>query len=71
MSQSSNEARILLALQAIQNNPKLNIQRAATIYKVHYRTLHRRQHGIQSRRDTIQKSRRLSDLGTDPYSLYS
>jgi hypothetical protein len=39
MTQSSNEARILLALQALQNNPKLSTRRAATIYKVNYRTL--------------------------------
>ncbi|KAJ3521022.1 hypothetical protein NM208_g13473 [Fusarium decemcellulare] len=62
MSGPSNEARILLALQAIQNNPKLSLRRAATIYKVRYWTLHRRQQGIQSRRDTIPNSRKLSDL---------
>ncbi|KAJ0126137.1 MFS transporter prlL, partial [Fusarium oxysporum f. sp. albedinis] len=39
MSQPSNEARILLALQALQNNPKLRLRRAATIYKVGYSTL--------------------------------
>ena len=62
MSQANDEARILLALQALQNNPKLSIRRAAAIYEVHYRTLHRRQKGIQSRRETIPNSRRLSDL---------
>ncbi|KAJ3545078.1 hypothetical protein NM208_g450 [Fusarium decemcellulare] len=62
MSQSNYEARMLLALQALQNNPKLSLRRAADIYKVNRITLRRRQHGIQSRRDTIQKSRRLSDL---------
>ncbi|KAK7592186.1 hypothetical protein V3481_006810 [Fusarium oxysporum f. sp. vasinfectum] len=62
MSQSSNEARILLALQALQNNPKISLRRAASIYEVDRFALRRRQHGIQSRRNTIQKSRRLSDL---------
>src|SRR6478735_7082759 len=62
MSQANDEARILLALQSLQNNPKLSIRRAAAIYEVHYRTLHRRQKGIQSRRETIPNSRRLSDL---------
>jgi hypothetical protein len=62
MPQSSNEARILLALQALQNDPKLSTRRAATIYNVYYRTLQRRHNGIQSRRDSIPNSRKLSDL---------
>jgi hypothetical protein len=62
MSQSSNEARILLALQALQNTPELSIRRAASNYKVPRNTLSRRYNGIQSRRDWIPKSRRLSDL---------
>ena len=62
MSSSNTEARILLALQALQNNPKLSLRRAAEIYKVTRMRLWRRQQGIQSRRDTIQKSRKLSNL---------
>jgi hypothetical protein len=62
MSQSSNEAGILLDLQAIQNNPKLSLRRAAGIYQVPFSTLQRRQDGIQSRRNYISKSRTLSDL---------
>jgi hypothetical protein len=62
MSRSSNEARILLALQALQNNPNLSTRRAATMYEVHYRTLQRRRNGIQSRSDWSPKSRKLSDL---------
>jgi hypothetical protein len=62
MPPDNKEARILLALQALKNNPKLSIRRAAEIYKVHYRTLHRRHKGSQSRRDIIPKSRKLSDL---------
>jgi hypothetical protein len=62
MSQSSNEARILLALQALQNTPELSIRRAASNYEVPRNTLSRRYNGIQSRRDWIPKSRRLSDL---------
>ncbi|OBS16237.1 hypothetical protein FPOA_13041 [Fusarium poae] len=62
MPQSSNEARILLALQALQNNPKLSLRRASTIYQVSFETLRRRHNGIQSRRDCIPKSRKLSDL---------
>ena len=61
MPQSSNEARILLALQALQDNPKLTVRRAANIYDVNRSTLGRRQHGILSKRDTPTKSRKLSD----------
>ncbi|EGU73081.1 hypothetical protein FOXB_16409, partial [Fusarium oxysporum f. sp. conglutinans Fo5176] len=46
----------------LQNNPKISLRRAASIYEVDRFALRRRQHGIQSRRNTIQKSRRLSDL---------
>ena len=56
------KARTLLALQALQNNPKLKLRRAATIYTVNLTTLWRRQQGILSRQDTISKSRRLSNL---------
>jgi hypothetical protein len=62
MSQPLIEARTLLALQALQNDPKLSIRRAANIYEVDEKRLRRRQAGIQSRRDSIPKSRKLSDL---------
>jgi hypothetical protein len=62
MSQSSTEARILLALQALQNDPKLSIRRAASTYNVCRMKLSRRQQGILSTRDTTTKSRNLSDL---------
>ncbi|KAM5515600.1 transposase [Fusarium oxysporum f. sp. phaseoli] len=62
MSESLYEARILLALQALQNDPKLSIRKAATIYQVNHCTLGRRQDGIQSIHSTTTKSRNLSDL---------
>ncbi|KAJ3453284.1 hypothetical protein MRS44_017531 [Fusarium solani] len=62
MSESNTEAKTLLALQALQNDPKLSIRRAASIYEVNEHRLRRRQNGIQSRRDYITPSRRLSDL---------
>jgi hypothetical protein len=62
MSQTSDEAIVLLALQAYRNNPKLSLRRAAGIYKISYWKLRRRQHGIHSTRDTTTKSRNLSDL---------
>jgi hypothetical protein len=62
MSQPSNEARLLLALLALQNNPKMSLRRAANAYKVSYGTLRNRKNGIPSQRNWIPKSRRLSDL---------
>jgi DNA-binding Lrp family transcriptional regulator len=46
MPDGNTEARILLALQALQNDPKLKIRRAAEIYNVTRMTLWRRQKGI-------------------------
>jgi hypothetical protein len=62
MSQPINEARILLALLALQNNPKLSLRRAVTIYEVRYSTLRDRKNGIQARRDCIPNSWKLSNL---------
>jgi hypothetical protein len=62
MPQSNDEANIILALDALQNDPKLRIRRAASIYQVCHKKLGRRQRGIQSQRDTTPKSRKLSDL---------
>jgi hypothetical protein len=62
MSQSSNEARILLALQALHNNPRRKLRPTAEAYQVSYSTLRDRKNGIQSRRDIIPKSRKQSDL---------
>jgi transposase-like protein len=61
MPQSLNEVRILLALLALREDPKLTVRRAANIYDVNRSTLGRRQHGILSKRDTPTKSRKLSD----------
>jgi hypothetical protein len=62
MPQLNEEARILLALQALQNNPKLKLRRAAEIYEVGPMKQWRRRKGILSIHDTIPKSRKLSDL---------
>jgi hypothetical protein len=62
MSQSSNEARVLLALEALQKDSKLSIRRAAEIYEVNRNTLSNRKNGRQSRRDSMANSRKLSNL---------
>jgi len=53
MPTKSDESRIILALQAIREDPGLSDNRAAKIYNVDRRTLGRRRLGTQSRRDTI------------------
>jgi hypothetical protein len=55
MPQSNKEANILLSLRAYQNNPKLSLRRAANIYQVNSTTLWRRQQGILSTHNTINK----------------
>ncbi|TVY75234.1 hypothetical protein Focb16_v005541 [Fusarium oxysporum f. sp. cubense] len=62
MLQSSNEADIILALQAYEADPKLSLRRAAKLYDVHFQTLHFRSQGRQAREDYIPSSRKLSDL---------
>src|SRR4029434_6752625 len=62
MSDPNIEARTLLALQALQNNPNLRVKPTARIYKISEARLRRRQDGIQSRGDIIPNSRRLSNL---------
>jgi hypothetical protein len=54
------DARILMALQAIRQDQKLSIRRAAAIYNVSYTTLLRRQNGTPSRRDSPLNSRKLT-----------
>jgi hypothetical protein len=65
MSQPSEEAKVLLALQALQNNPKLSTRRAVKIYQVGRMKLHRRQHNVQSRCDSMPNSRKLTDQEED------
>jgi hypothetical protein len=65
MPEPSIEARTHLALQALQNNQKLSTRRAAKMYQVDERRLHRRQQGIQSQRDSIPNLRKLSNQEED------
>ena len=61
MGSPSKEARVLLALEAIQNDRKLKLLTAARLYNVVVTTLRRRRAGRPVRRDTVPKSRRLTD----------
>ena len=62
MSQKINETQLNLALQAIRQNPKLSVRRAAKIYQVDHRRLGERLRGIPPRRDISANSRKLIDL---------
>ncbi|PHH56253.1 hypothetical protein CFIMG_007201RA00001 [Ceratocystis fimbriata CBS 114723] len=62
MPQLNKEINIILALQALRNDTKLRIYRAAKIYNVPPSTLYDRYHGKPSRSDIVPKSRKLSDL---------
>jgi hypothetical protein len=56
----SNEARIVTAIQALQNDSKLSVRAAARIYNVAEATLRTRRAGVTARRDTIPNSRLLT-----------
>ena len=62
MPQKNNEGQLVLAIQALQRDPKLRVRVAARIYSVDHRKLGRRLQGIPSRRDISANSRKLTDL---------
>jgi hypothetical protein len=62
MPSTSNEARVILALQALQKDKNLSVRAAAKIYGVARKTLGRRRAGIPARRDIPANSRNLTDL---------
>ena len=62
MSSDSYEARVNLALQAIQNDNSLSLRAAAKIYRVSRTTLTGRRNGLAARRDISANSRKLTDL---------
>jgi hypothetical protein len=61
MDSNSTESRLILALQALKNDPNLSIKRAAQIYNIPRTTLSDRRAGKQSRRDIQPKSRKLTN----------
>ena len=62
MPSTSNEARIILALKALQKDKNLSVRAIATIYGVDRRTLGRRHAGKPVRRDILANSRNLTNL---------
>ena len=62
MPQKNDESQVVLALQAMQNDPKLSARAAGKIYSVDHEKLGRRKRGIRPRRDIPSNSRKLTDL---------
>ena len=57
---ASNERQINLAVEALKQDPKLSVRRAADIYTVPRTTLRNRRAGRPPRTDTIANSRNLT-----------
>jgi len=62
MSSTSKEARVILALEALQNDKKLSLRAVARLYNVPVTTLYNRRNGRPARRDLLANSRKLTDL---------
>ena len=54
-----NESQVQLALQALVSDENLSLRKAARLYSVPLKTLHRRRAGKPSRTETIANSRNL------------
>jgi len=57
-----NEARLLLALQAFQDDKNLSLRKAAEIYDVDYTTFFHQYAGWPTRRDIPANLRKFTDL---------
>jgi DDE superfamily endonuclease len=62
MESTSTESRIILAIQALKQDPKLSVRRATEIYKVPRSTLRDRRVGRVVRREMSTNSKALTDL---------
>ena len=62
MPQKKDESQVILALQAMQQEPKLSSRAAGKLFGVDHEKLSRRKRGMQSRRDISANSRKLNDL---------
>ena len=60
MGSPSKEARLLLALKAIENSEKLSIRAVAKLYNLPEATIRHRRAGRTARRDTTPNSRKLT-----------
>ena len=70
MPSTLNEARVILALQALQSNKNLSIRAAAKIYNVPATTIRRRRNSHTARRDSIPNSKKLTHLEEEAIVRY-
>ena len=70
MSSASKEARVILALQALQNDTKLSLRAAAKLYNVPVSTLGHRRTGRAVRRDLPANLRKLTNLKEETIVQY-
>ena len=64
------EARVILALEALQNDEKLSLRAAAKLYNVPQSTLRDRRAGRPARRDTTPNSKKLTQLEEEAIVRY-
>ena len=70
MVRQSNESDLVLALNALQSDPKLSVRKAAEIYNVSRVTLQRRRDGRAAKRDTQPPCQRLTSYEEDSIIQY-
>jgi CMP-N-acetylneuraminic acid synthetase len=62
MAPASNENKINLAMQAMQNSHKLSIRRASRLYNAPYSTLRDRIHGVPTKSNTRSPTQKLTEF---------
>lgn len=62
MPQRNNERQLNLAIKARQQSPKLSLRAIARVYSVDHRRLGDGLRGVQPRRDSLVKSKKLTNL---------
>ena len=62
MQSTSNESRLLLAIQALKQAPELSYRAAAKLYNIPEATLRHRMNGRRARQDTRANSTKLTEL---------
>ena len=70
MVQTWKESDLILALQALQKDPKISVRRIAHIYNVPAKTLSRRRSGQTARRDTRPPCQKLTQFEEDAIVRY-
>jgi hypothetical protein len=60
MQLSPNETNIVIAFQALKQDPNLSVRRPAKVYEVSHTTLLRRKNGVHAKRDIIPKTMKLT-----------